>query len=107
MSFFQLSVQVFVSQCVGVQWVGFAGMAFGLASAAGSLSSGLIVKWIPEHFIILVGYANNIALTLFLLFWERTPSFVVAFLFPIAWGLSDALWNTLIPGESTLLFIDA
>ena len=78
-------------------------MAFGLASAVGSISSGLIVKWIPEHFIILIGYINNISLTLFLLFWERIPTFAVVFVFPIVWGLSDGLWNTLIPGRYPLL----
>ena len=95
-----MSSQVFVSDCVGVQWVGFSSMVYGLGSAVGAISSGFIVKWVPEHFIILVGYTNNIALTLFLLFWERMPSFVNVFVFPIFWGMSDGLWNTLIPGTT-------
>ena len=98
LSFKDTTIQVYVSDCVGVRWVGFASMVYGLTSAASAISAGLVVKWIPEHFVMYLGYINNISLTLFLLFWERMPTFIVVFLFPIAWGLSDGVWNTFIPG---------
>ena len=73
-------------------------MTFGLASALSSIVSGYIVKYIPDSYVIYVGLTNNVGLVLFLLFWQRVPSFLVVFLFATVWGLSDGLWNTLVPG---------
>ena len=86
--------------------MGFAGMVFGLASATSAISGGLVVKWIPEHFLMYLGYINNISLVLFLLFWERMPNYIVVFLFPIVWALSDGVWNAFIPGNSKLCICD-
>ena len=104
-NYFTCTLQVYVSECVGVRWVGFAGMVFGLASATSAISSGLVVKWIPEHFLMYLGYINNISLALFLLFWERMPNYIVVFLFPIVWALSDGLWNAFIPGNSNCVSV--
>ena len=53
------------------------------------------MKFIPRYFFFVSGGLTNIALLVFLIVWERTPSFLVVFLFAFLWGTADAVWNTL------------
>ena len=101
-NFFTICPQVFISECVGVHFVGFSLLVLGVASATISFFYGRIVKYIPRIFIGTLAFLINLFFLLFLQFWSREPSFPLIFLFAIGWGISDGIWNTV--GSSKLLF---
>ena len=84
---------------MGVQWVGFVIVSYGITSALNSLVTGRLVKYIPDYWFIYCALAINVALMLFLTLWERQPSFPAVFVFALGWGVTVGVWNTLIPGE--------
>ena len=95
-------------------FIGYALAAFGLVSALSCVVTGRIVKYIPRFVVMLIGASiNTVLLTaLFVLgkpgasssyseAFESPFIFVIVFVFCAAWGISDAIWNTLF--GSTLL----
>ena len=93
-------LQVFISRCIGVQWVGFVIIAYGITSALNSLVTGRLVKHIPDYLFIYSAVIANVGLMLFLILWERQPSFIAVFGFALCWGVTVGVWNTLIPGAA-------
>ena len=59
---------------------------------------GRLYKYIPSIVIIHVGVAIEIGLSLFLIFWERSPNLYAVFGFVIGWGICDAVWNAFLAG---------
>ncbi|XP_065916825.1 protein unc-93 homolog A-like isoform X2 [Dysidea avara] len=85
---------VYITECVGVKWVGFSLMTYGVSSTIGSYSTGKLLSYIPRYVIIVLNLLLMLGLLVFLLLWDREPSYVVVFLVPILWGICDAVWNT-------------
>lgn len=79
--------------------MGFVIVSYGITSSFNSVITGRVVKYIPEYCVIYMGLAINLALMLFLIFWQRTPSFIAVFAFALAWGVTVGVWNTMIPGN--------
>ena len=86
--------QVYISNCFGTYQVGFTLMVLGATSAIMSMVYGETMKYISPFVIVLFGATLNVSLILFLLIWERVPSYIVIFAFVIGWGVADAVWNT-------------
>ena len=84
---------------MGVQWVGFVIVSYGVTSALNSLVTGRLVKHIPDYWFIYGALAINVGLMLFLTLWQRGPSFAAVFVFALGWGITVGVWNTLIPGS--------
>ena len=87
--------QVNITECVGVKWVGFSLMSYGVSSTIGSFATGKLLSYIPRYVMMVLNLLLMLALLIFLLVWNREPSYVVVFLVPILWGICDAVWNTI------------
>lgn len=96
------TLQIYITECVGVQWVGFSLMCFGVSSAVGSLFTGRILSHVPRFVIMLLNLLLMLGLMVFLLIWDREPSFAVVFVIPILWGFCDSIWNTITTSELTI-----
>eukprot|EP00731_Ephydatia_muelleri_P023291 Em0015g874a len=96
--------EIYVSECVGVSRVGFMIIAFGLTSAVMSVLLGKILKYAPRFVFVNVAGLMNILLMIFLLKWDRTPSYVLIFLFPVVWGAADGIWSTVSASFLGILF---
>ena len=87
--------QVYISQCFGTYQVGFTLIALGVSSAIMSIICSRLLKYIPRFAIMLFGIALSGSMLLFMLFWERVPSYAVIFTIAVGWGTADAVWNTM------------
>ena len=87
--------QVYISQCFGTYQVGFTLIVLGVCSAIMSIICSRLLKYFPRFAIILFGVALSGSMLLFMLFWERVPSYAVVFTIAIGWGTADAVWNTM------------
>ena len=83
---------------MGVRWVGFSLTVFGIFSGIVSLVTGRLYKYVPTALLLYTSIAVSISMSLFLIFWERVPSFAVVFVLAMGWGWVDGAWQTL--GES-------
>lgn len=68
-------------------------------TASVSLTAGKLVKVVPTYLIIVTAVVVHGGAVSFLLFWERSPSFVIVFAVAGAWGLGDGIWNTQVIGK--------
>ena len=78
-------------------------MCFGVSSAIGSLFTGRILSHVPRFVIMLLNLLLMLGLMVFLLVWDREPSYAVVFVIPILWGFCDSIWNTITTSELTVL----
>ena len=76
-------------------------IAFGLTSAVMSVLLCKILKYAPRFVFVNAAGLMNTLLMIFLLKWDRTPSYVLIFLFPVVWGAADGIWSTV--SASTLI----
>ena len=76
-------------------------MVFGVGSGISAVSCGRLVKLIPQYMIIYGVYLVNAGLVVFLLVWERVPSYTAAFVTFFVWGLCDGIWNSIPPSKMT------
>lgn len=93
-------MQHFITECVGVGVVGFAVVTWGLGMAFSSLVFGKLS--ISTTCTLLTAVLITVVqggVLVFLLSWERQPSYVVVFLASIGWGVADGMWLTFATGE--------
>ena len=74
--------------------------AYGTGGIIGTLSAGRLVKYIPQCVFMYCALSVAAGLVLFLLIWERQPSYIALFLFTLGWGYSEGTIDTLIPGNT-------
>ena len=87
--------QVYISQCFGTYQVGFTLIVLGVCSAIMSIVYSRLLKYLPRFLIIFFGVALSGSMLLFMLFWERMPSYTVIFIIAVGWGAADAVWTTM------------
>ena len=75
-------------------------VAFGTGGVIGTLSAGRLVKYIPQYVFMYCALSVAVGLILFLLIWERQPSYISVFMFALGWGYSEGALNGLLPGMS-------
>ena len=93
-------LQHFISECVGVGLVGLAVVPWGLGMAFSSLVFGRISIYTPCTVLCAVSItAIQGGVLVFLLSWERQPSYVLVFLASMGWGITDGMWLTFATGE--------
>ena len=91
-------MQVYISECVGVRWVGFSLTVFGIFSGLISLVTGRLYKYVPTSLLFYTSITISLAMSFFLIFWKRVPSLIVVFGLSVGWGWVDGACQTL--GES-------
>ena len=90
-----IHTQYYISQCFGTYQVGFTLITLGLSSSIMSIVYSRCLKCLPRFLIILFGVILSSSMLLFMLFWERGPSYYAIFAIALGWGAADALWNTM------------
>lgn len=87
--------QAYVSCALGIHYVGFIMITFGLADAVFSMAFGTVINVVGRIPIFLLGAAVNGAIIVTLCMWRPTPDeFSVFFIIAGCWGLGDAVWQT-------------
>ena len=57
-----------------------------------SLLSEKISVYTSRTFLALTGGLLQAGMILFMLFWERVPSYIMVFLTSFGWGIVDGMW---------------
>ena len=60
-----------------------------------SLTVGWISTYTSRKLITVAAAIVQAGMILFMLFWEREPSYVMVFLTSLGWGIVDGVWMTL------------
>jgi MFS family permease len=100
------TVQVYISDCIGVQWIGLFVITFGTCSGLSALIAGRLAKYIPQFVFYYLSALILCCVLLFLIFWERQPSYVVAFVPPALIGICEGTFNSLPPTLVGILYHD-
>ena len=90
-----LFLQTYVTECVGVDFVGYTIMVFGLGSSLGSVISGKVLSLGVKTLLVLATLILHLAIMTFLMFWERKPNLLILLLVVFLWGLCDGSWLTI------------
>lgn len=99
--------QAYVSCALGIPYVGFIMITFGLADAVFSMVFGAVIKYVGRIPIFILGAAANVAIVVVLCVWKPTPDdFYVFFLIAGFWGLGDAVWQTQVNAFYGTVFAD-
>lgn len=96
---YHFTPQTYVSDCIGVHWIGFVDASFAVMVAITSLAGGKLVKIVPTYVLVAAAAIVHGGVVFFLLFWERSPSFVIVFAVAGAWGAGDGVWSTQMIGN--------
>ena len=88
------SSQVYVSDCIGVHWVGFSIAVYGIGSTLMAFTVGRLVKCFPQYCVVYPLVAINLGIVIFLLLWDRQPSYFASLLIIFGLGLCEGTWDS-------------
>ncbi|XP_072032786.1 protein unc-93 homolog A-like [Amphiura filiformis] len=94
----------FVTCKIGVQWVGYVMICYGVVDASSSYLSGRVEKWTGRIPQFSMAALINIALMIAMTFWKPTEDLPVYFVIAAFWGLADAVWQTQLNAYYGVLF---
>ena len=83
--------------------VGPTQIVWGLSISISSVVVGRVATKIPRTFIVVVGALGDASMILFLIFWERVPSYAVVFVMSVVFGAGLGVWNTAPASEWSCL----
>jgi len=92
--FYYYSLQVYVGECIGVHFVGYIIMVYGVSSSLGSFISGKLLGVVHYNVVAIGNLVIHIGIMLFLIIWEREPNYFVLFIVPFIWGFNFGAWLT-------------
>ena len=72
----------------------------GTGGIIGTLSAGRLVKYIPQYVFMYCALLVATGLALFLIIWERQPSYIAVFIIALGWGYSEGTVDAVIPGNA-------
>ena len=84
-----------MTECVGVDIVGYAIMLYGLGNSLGSFISGKILSCRIKISLVLTTLILHLAVMTFLIIWEKEPLLFVLLLVTFVWGFCDGSWMTI------------
>ena len=91
---------MYVTECVGVEFVGIFVIVMGVATALGSFGSGWLMRYTTSYMMVLVCVGGlEVGSLIFLIVWERQPSLEVIIAIPAIIGLCYGLNATVALGE--------
>ena len=74
-------------------------MTYGICSGLAAVIGGRLVKCVPQFIIVYCLTAVLLSVVLFLLFWEKTPSYVLAFAPTALLGIGEGTWHSVPPSK--------
>ena len=89
---YSLIMQNFVSECIGIGYVGITVIVWSIFSFTNNIVLGQITPFISRTAPALLVSLIYITMCLFLVFWKRQPSFVVVFIATASFGVADSFW---------------
>jgi hypothetical protein len=94
---YMLSVfaKYFVTDCIGIAFVGVAAMLYALFNAMSAVATGKIMVYTSRTVLSMCTMMWSTALCSFMLLWERQSSYAAAFVLAASIGVSNGSWTTL------------
>lgn len=90
----------YISCIIGIEYVGYWFVCFGLVAALGSLILSYLVKFTGRIAIVLTSILTTLALFIFYIFWKPTEnSFIKIFSLSIVHGIIEAINTTQNNGD--------
>merc|ERR1711879_71313 len=87
--------RAFVTCDLGIDWVGYSMLCFGISDTLFSPVAGILGKYVKRPTLFLGALLLNVATLVSMLLWKPLESEkYVFFIIPAVWGLSDAVWQT-------------
>ncbi|CAC5403834.1 unnamed protein product [Mytilus coruscus] len=85
----------FVACKLGIEWIGYTMICFGVCDTVGSLLVGIIAKYTGRLVLFFFGAFLNLGVLAFLRVWSLSGQvpFELFFVIPAVWGLADAVWQ--------------
>lgn len=85
---------------IGIEWIGYTMICFGVANTIGSPISGVLGKRVGRPTLFIVATALNIAALIAMELWHLArKQLIVFFVIPGVWGLADSIWQTQSAGK--------
>jgi MFS family permease len=86
-----------VKESLGESKIGFVMAVFGACNALSSVAAGKLSDKIGRPFLLCFAFICHTTCAIFLIFWTIKPNqFAVMFMIAAAWGVGDAIWNTVL-----------
>ena len=83
-----LYIQMYITECVGIEFVGIAVIIWGVSNTLGGFGAGLLMRCMASYVIVLVSIGlGQIGSFVFLIVWERQPSLAVVVTISAIFGL--------------------
>lgn len=96
----------YVTCALGIHFVGFVMVAFGAVDSLCSFLFGRLTKYTGRPALFLLAALTNFSCIIALLYWRPHPDqLAIFFIFPILWGVADAIWQTQTNGLYGILFV--
>ncbi|XP_066286409.1 protein unc-93 homolog A-like [Branchiostoma lanceolatum] len=97
--------RAFVGCTLGVHWIGYVMICYGVCDAFSAFLIGRIRNWIPRQALVAVGGLLNLSLMIHLLAMTPDPQYAPVFFVHVGlWGVADAIWQTQINSLYGVLF---
>ena len=95
-----LLIQMYITECVGIEFVGISVIVWGAFATLGSFGSGWLMRFTTSYAMVLVCIGMlEIGSFVFLIVWERQPSFEVICILSAIFGLCYGVNATVALGE--------
>ncbi|XP_055630034.1 UNC93-like protein [Toxorhynchites rutilus septentrionalis] len=94
----------FVACGLGISYIGYAMISFGLANAVAAAVTPYITKVIGRFPMIIATALFHLALIVFMLLWKPTDQYYAYSIIVACWGLADGIWLIQINALSGILF---
>lgn len=96
---FATYTKVYIAECIGVHFVGYIIMAYGVSSSLGSFLDGKLLGLVNYNILVIENVALHCGIFLFLIIWERQSNYFVLFLVPLICGFCNGAWLAIIYSE--------
>lgn len=85
---------------IGIEWIGYTMICFGVANTICSPISGVLGKRVGRPTLFIVATALNISALVAMELWHLArKQLIVFFVIPGIWGLADSIWQTQSAGK--------
>lgn len=93
-------MQVYVTECVGIEFVGMSVIVWGVFAILGCFGSGWLMRYTTSYMMVWVCIGGlEVGSLVFLIAWERQPSFGVIVTISAVFGLCFGLIATVELGK--------
>lgn len=92
--------QAYISCALGISYVGYVMICFGVINAICSVLFGTLMKYTGRFPLMTLGFIVHFSLVMAKLIWAPSPDHpFVFFIVSSLWGVGDAVWQTQVNGR--------